>query len=73
MLENLAKQHLTKEAISRYYNIKAAHPELAVQVLAMLASFLQTNQIKEKITDEQFKNILKQIQPPKKEFKIHRK
>lgn len=71
MLENIAKQYLSKEAISRYGNLKAAHPDVAIQAIAVIAQ--AAGQIKEKITDEQFKNILKQMQKPKKEFKILRR
>ena len=58
MLENIAKQYLSKEAISRYGNLKAAHPDVAIQAIAVIAQ--AAGQIKEKISDEQFKNILKQ-------------
>ena len=71
MLENIAKQYLSKEAISRYGNLKAAHPDVAIQAIAVIAQ--AAGQIKEKISDDQFKNILKQMQKPKKEFKILRK
>jgi len=71
MLENIAKQYLSKEAISRYGNLKVAHPDVAIQAIAVIAQ--AAGQIKEKISDEQFKNILKQMQKPKKEFKILRK
>src|SRR3989344_3851791 len=71
MLENIAKQYLSKEAISRYGNLKVAHPDVAIQAIAVIAQ--AAGQIKEKISDEQFKNILKQMQKPKKEFKILRR
>lgn len=70
MLENIAKQYLSKEAISRYGNLKAGHPDKAIQVIAVIAQAAQLGQIKEKLNDEQFKEILMQIQKPKKEFKI---
>ena len=63
--------HQSKEAISRYGNLKAAHPDVAIQAIAVIAQ--AAGQIKEKISDEQFKNILKQMQKPKKEFKILRR
>ena len=69
-LEQKVKQYLTKEAIARYGNIKAEHPDKAVQVVSMLMQFIQTNQIAEKLTDETFKEILRRMQEPKKEFKI---
>ncbi|MBU1245377.1 MAG: DNA-binding protein [Nanoarchaeota archaeon] len=72
-LDESVKQYLTKEAITRYGNLKSAHPELAIQVAAIILQAINSGQIKEKITDDQLKNILKQFQQPKKEFKITRK
>ena len=73
LLENIAKQYMSKEAISRYGNLKSAYPELALQVSALIAQAIQAGQVREKITDEQFKEVLKRIQRPKKEFKILKK
>jgi programmed cell death protein 5 len=73
VLENTVKQYLTKEAISRLGNLKTAHPEFALQVELIIAQLIQNNQLKEKITDQQLKQILLNIQQPKKEFKIKRK
>ena len=69
-LEIVVKQFLSKEALQRYGNLKAAHQEKAVQLLVILGQAIQKGQIKEKITDEKLKEILKQLQPEKKEFKI---
>lgn len=66
-IENIAKKVMTKEAISRYGNLKMAHTELAIKAIAIIAQAIQTNQIKEKITDEQFKELLKEINQ-KKQF-----
>jgi len=73
MLETVVKQKMTKEAISRYGNLKAAHPEKAIQIIAVLAQAIQQGQINEQITDEKFKILLKQLEPEKKEFKITKK
>lgn len=72
-LENMVKPQLTREALSRYGNLKAAHPEKSIQVIALLAQSIQQGQIQEKITDEQLKTFLQKIQPEKKEFKIKRR
>lgn len=72
-LENLVKQYLSKEAITRYNTIKLAHQEFAIHILTLITQLIQANQIKEKLSDEQFKKLIKQIQPQKKEFKIQRK
>ena len=72
-LENLVKPYLSKEAVTRYYNLKSVHPEIAIQALALIFENIQYGNIKEKINDEQFKNFLMQIQPQRKEFKFLRK
>lgn len=71
-LEAVVKQLFTKEALSRYGNLKAAHPEKAIQVLVVLGQLIQQGKI-HKINDSQLKEILKQLTPEKKEFKIKRK
>ena len=71
-LEIIVKQFLSKEALQRYGNLKVAHQEKAVQLLAILGQAIQQGQIKEKLTDAQLKNVLKQLQPEKKEFKINK-
>ncbi len=71
-LEATVKQFLSKEALQRYGNLKAAHTDKAVQLLVVLGQAIQQGQIKEKISDEKLKELLKQLQPEKKEFKIKR-
>jgi len=70
-LEVVVKQALTKEALERYGNLKAAYPEKAVQVLVTLAQAIQTGQI-QKIDDDTLKMLLKKITPSKRTFKIKR-
>ena len=67
-----ARQYLTREAISRLGNLEAAHPDLALKAAVLISRAAQTGSIREKITDEQFKAILKQIQEPRKEIKIRK-
>lgn len=71
-LENFVKAKLTKKALERYGNLKTAHPEKAVQLLAILAQALQTQNIQQ-INDEQLKDLLKRMEPKKHDFKITRK
>lgn len=73
MLENIAKRYLTRDAIERYGTLKSAHPEIAVRAIAIIAQAAQQGEIKEIITDDMFKTILKQIQTPKRDIKITRK
>lgn len=73
MLEQVAKQYLTKEAIQRYGNLKSAHPELAIRVIVLIAQGVQMGQIRENIDDKKFKQLLLQIQEPKRDIKIQRR
>lgn len=68
-IDGVVKQKLSKEALARYGNIKLAHPELAVQLMAVLVQLVQQRNI-ETITDAQLKGILKKLQPQKREGKI---
>jgi len=68
-LEFIVKQHMTKEAISRYGNIKIAHPEKSVQALVVLAQLLQEKKILV-IDDKILKDVLLKLTPEKKEFTI---
>ena len=70
-LEIMVKQRMTKQALERFGNIKSAHPEKAIQVLAVLGQLIQTGKIEE-IDDDQLKDILMRLTPEKKEFKIKR-
>lgn len=70
-LEMIVKQALSKEALERYGNLKAAFPERAMQVLVILAQAIQSGQVKN-IDDNTMKGILKKIRPEKKDIKIKR-
>jgi DNA-binding TFAR19-related protein (PDSD5 family) len=71
-LEQMVKSRLTKKALLRYGNIKTAHPQKAVQLLIVLGQLLQSGRINT-VTDEQLKDILLKLKPPKHDFKIKRK
>ena len=70
-LEIIVKQALTKEALQRYGNLKAAFPDRAVQLLVVLAQAIQSRQIT-KIDDNTLKEILKKLIPEKKNINIKR-
>ena len=72
LIENIAKKYLTREAIQRYSNLKIAHPEKAIQVISLIVQASQSGQLNEKIDDVRFKELLKQLDAPKKEFKLRR-
>jgi len=67
-IESMVRPKLDKKALERYGNLRTVHPELAVQALLVLAQMSKTH-----ITDEQFKEVLVMLQPPKRETKIIRK
>lgn len=70
-LENAVKSVMTKEAVERFGNIKAVNPEKAVQVLMVLSQLMNAGRIKE-VTDSVLKDVLVQLEPAKREFKIKR-
>lgn len=73
LLETVAKQFMTSDAISRYGNLKAAHPDKAIQAIAIIAQAVESGQLKGKLDDEGFKKLLLQLTPEKREFKLTRK
>ncbi|MFA5888382.1 MAG: DNA-binding protein [Candidatus Nanoarchaeia archaeon] len=70
-LETAAKMWMDAEAVSRYGNIKAAHPEKALQVAVLIAQFVQSGKIKKLITDEQLKELLVYLDEKKQNTKIN--
>ncbi len=70
-LESIVRTTLTKEALERYGNLKAAHPEKSIQLLVVLAQAIQNGQIKT-IDDVQLKEILIKLSGEKKQFNIRR-
>jgi len=63
-----AYQHMTKDAISRLGNVRAANPELAHAVSVQIARLGKMGQIKQ-VDDESLKDILKELQKDKEENK----
>lgn len=61
MLEDLSKKYMTKKAISRYGNLKLAHPKKALMLVAFISKMIERGKIREKIDDEMLKNILMRI------------
>tara|TARA_B100000315_G_C14588495_1_gene594439 strand:- start:2797 stop:3051 length:255 start_codon:yes stop_codon:yes gene_type:complete len=70
-LEGIVKQKLTKEALLRLGNIKAAHQEKYVQLLVVLGQAIQSNEL-ETVDDTQLKEILQKMAPEKKPFNMRR-
>lgn len=68
MLESVAKQFLTKEAVERYGRLKLAHPATAIKTIALIAQAAQLGQLNDKISDIEFKELLKRMREDKKDF-----
>ncbi len=71
ILESIVKQYLSKEAMQRYFTLKSAHPEKAIRAITLITSLVQSNQLSEKLSDEDFKDLLHRLED-KKEFKIRK-
>jgi len=65
-------QILTPEARERLSNIRLARPQFARQIEIFLIQLYQAGRLPQKLTDEQFKQILERLQHEKREFKIRR-
>lgn len=70
-LESIIRQVFTKEALQRYGNLKSAHPEKAIHLLVILGQAIQQGKITS-VNDNQLKELLKRLSPPKRDIKIQR-
>lgn len=64
---------LEPEAKERLSRLKLAHPEIAEAVENQLISLAQSGRIQTKINDKMLVEILKRVQPKKRETRIIRK
>lgn len=71
-LESAVQPYLAKEAWMRYGALKTAHPEKAVHVLAMIGQAIEQGKIDVMISDAAFRELLRRLDQPKKEFKLKR-
>lgn len=67
-IKQKASQYLTDEASSRLGNVRIARPEVAQSVEMQIAQLGETGRIRE-VTDEDLKQILKDIQKDRDEDK----
>jgi len=71
-IQMILMQVLEPEARERLNTIKLTKPEFARAVEQQLVMLAQSGRIKQKITDAQLKELLRQLVPAKKDFKIRR-
>ena len=71
-IESIVKQFLTKEALTRYGNLKIGHHDKALKLLVVLYQAIQKGQIQGMIDDLTLKKILGQLTPKQREIKIKR-
>ncbi|RLF09031.1 MAG: DNA-binding protein [Thermoprotei archaeon] len=71
--QSVLRQILTPEARSRLTNIKMVRPELAEQLEAQLIQLAQAGRLKVPVTDEDLKEVLRNIQlRARREWRIQR-
>jgi len=68
----LMRRILTPEARQRLTNLKMVKPEFASQIELQLIQVAQQGKVSLPISDEQLKEILRRLQPDRKEIRIRR-
>jgi programmed cell death protein 5 len=71
-IQSILMQVMEPEARERLNTIKLTKPEFAAAVEQQLFALAQSGRLRQKITDDQLKQLLSQIVPQKKEFNIRR-
>ncbi|MDO5845417.1 MAG: DNA-binding protein [Methanocorpusculum sp.] len=71
-IQSVLMQVMEPEARERLNTIRLTKPDFAAAVEQQIVSLAQSGRLRQKITDEQLRNLLTQIVPRKKEFNIRR-
>ena len=71
-IQSVLIQVMEPEARERLNTIRLTKPEFAAAVEQQIVALAQSGRMRQKITDDQLKQLLSQIVPQKKEFNIRR-
>lgn len=69
--EQMLRVVFTSEARERLTNIRMVKPELADSIEGQIFQLASTGRLKHQINDHELKQMLGQLQQPKREFKIN--
>ncbi|MCL2863147.1 MAG: DNA-binding protein [Methanimicrococcus sp.] len=70
--QELLRKIMTPEARERLTTLRMSRPALVEQLEIQLISLVQSGRLQNMIDDEQLKQLLTQVQPPKRETSIKR-
>ena len=68
--ESILRQILTPEARQRLTNIKIVKPQFAEQIEMQLIQLASAGRLRDRVTDEQLKSLLLQLQGQERERKV---
>ena len=68
--EAILRQILTPDARQRLTNVRMVRPQLAEQIEMQLIQLASSGRLKGRVTDEQLKGLLKQLQGTERERKV---
>jgi len=69
--EQMLRIVFTSEARERLTNIRMVKPDLAESIESQIFELVTAGRLKHQINDEELKQMLGQLQKPKREFKIN--
>jgi programmed cell death protein 5 len=69
--EQMLRVVFTSEARERLTNIRMVKPDLAESIESQIFQLVSAGRLKHQITDEELKQMLSQLQQPKRDFKIN--